>query len=669
MASFDPQTSDTLVHIGSRRAPPPPPAPRLKSPFIPMTLDEVHARGWDALDIIFVSGDAYVDHSSFAAAVICRVLEARGFRVGIIAQPNWRSVDDFRALGKPRLMYCIGAGNMDSMVNLMTAARKPRSDDAYSPGGRAGLRPERATIPYAQRCREAYPDVPIVAGGVEASLRRLAHFDYWQDKVRPSILLDAKCDLVVFGMGERPIVTIAKRLQAGEPVKSIRDVRGTAYVLGASEPPPAGVAVVELPSFEDVAAQTEAGRVAFARMTKRIHHETNPLNAKTLVQRHARRHVVQNPPDLPLSEREMDAIYGLPFNKLPHPSYAEKIPAYEQIRFSVTIMRGCFGGCNFCSITAHQGRTIQSRSQKSILQDIEDMQRVPGYTGVISDIGGPTANMYKMRCKDPDTEAMCHRLSCIDPTICKNLSYDHTPVIDLMQKARQARGVKRVFIASGVRMDLAAKSPKYLEELSAHHVGGHLKVAPEHISDKVLKLMKKPRQDNFLEFKRNFEKASKRSGKEQYLVPYFISSHPGSDLEAMIELALFLKRQGFRPQQVQDFIPTPMDVATAMYYTGIDPTTMEKVYVAKALRDKKLQRALMQAFKPENYFFVREALERAGRTDLIGSHCDALIPQYPPREALVARQQEREGAFGRINPKRSKRAGRPSGAGSAARTS
>ncbi|MCC6809993.1 MAG: YgiQ family radical SAM protein [Deltaproteobacteria bacterium] len=607
-----------------------------------MSREEMHARGWDELDIIFISGDAYVDHSSFAVAIICRVLEARGFRVGIIAQPDWRSVDAFRVLGRPRLMFCVGAGNMDSMVNHMTAARKRRSDDAYSPGAKPGMRPDRATIPYAQRCREAYPDVPVVAGGVEASLRRLAHYDYWQDKVRPSILLDSKCDLVVFGMGERPITTIARRLQAGEPVKTIRDVRGTAYVLGASETAPAGEAVVELPSFEDVVAQTAEGRTAFARMTKKIHHETNPLNAKTLTQRHGQRVVVQNPPDDPLSEREMDAIYNLPYNKLPHPSYTEKIPAYEQIRFSVTIMRGCFGGCTFCSITTHQGRTIQSRSQKSVLADIEDMQRVPGYTGVISDIGGPTANMYKMRCKDPAVEKVCHRLSCIDPTICKNLSYDHTPVIDLMQKARQTRGVKKVFIASGVRMDLAAKSAKYLEELAAHHVGGHLKVAPEHISDKVLKLMKKPRRENFTEFKKNFEKASKKAGKEQYLVPYFISSHPGSDVAAMIELALFLKKNGFRPQQVQDFIPTPMDVATTMYYTGIDPLTMTPVHVAKGLNDKKTQRALMQFFRPENYFVVREALEKAGRKDLIGTHCDALIPPYPPREALEARKRDRE---------------------------
>jgi len=642
MASVSPKDNDLVTLGAKRKTQTAYGLAALRSPFIPMSRAEMDERGWDELDIIFISGDAYVDHSSFGNAVICRVLEARGFRVGMIAQPDWKSVHAFRALGRPKLMFCVGAGNMDSMVNIMTAARKYRSEDMYSPGGKPHLRPERATIPYSQRCREAYPNVPVVAGGVEASLRRLTHFDYWQDKVRPSILVDAKCDLVVYGMGERPIVTVAKRLQAGESIKEIRDVAGTAYLLGASEAVPEGKHIVTLPSFEEVVAQTEEGRVAFARMSKKIHHETNPLNAKTLVQKHAQRTVVQNPPDQPLTEREMDNIYSLPFNKLPHPSYTEKIPAYELIRFSVTIMRGCFGGCNFCSITAHQGRTIQSRSQKSILADIEDMQRVPGYTGNISDIGGPTANMYKMRCKDPETEAVCHRLSCIDPTICKNLSYDHSPVIDLMQKARQVPGVKRIFIASGVRMDLAAKSPKYLEELATHHVGGHLKVAPEHISDKVLKLMKKPRKGNFLEFKTNFEKASKKAGKEQYLVPYFISSHPGSDLESMIELAIFLKRNGFRPQQVQDFIPTPMDVATTMYYTGIDPLTMEKVYVAKGLRDKKLQRSLMQFFRPENYFFVREALEKAGRTDLIGTHCDALIPPQAPREAIQARAKSRE---------------------------
>ncbi len=595
------------------------------------------ARGWDACDIVFVSGDAYVDHPSFAAAIIVRVLEARGYRVGVIAQPDWKSAEPFKALGKPRLMFCVGSGNMDSMVNHMTAARKRRKEDSYSPGGRAGMRPDRATIPYSQRCREAYPDVPIVAGGVEASLRRFTHYDYWQDKVRPSIALDAKCDLIVFGMGERPITTIAKRLAAGEPIKSIRDVRGTTFVLGASETPPTEN-VVELPSHEEALAD----KVVFAKMTKKIHMETNPLNAKTLVQKHAGRAVVQLPPDLPLTEKEMDAIYNLPFNKLAHPSYTEKIPAYEQIKFSVTIMRGCFGGCTFCSITTHQGRTIQSRSQKSILNEIEDMRRIPGYTGVISDIGGPTANMYKMRCKDPDTEAVCKRLSCIDPTICKNLSYDHTPVVELMRKSREVPGVKKVFVASGVRMDLAQKSEAYMRELATHHVSGHLKVAPEHIDDRVLKLMKKPRRENFTGFKREFEKATKAAGKEQYLVPYFISSHPGSDLPAMIELAIFLKKNGLRPQQVQDFIPTPLDVATAMYYTGLDPMTLNPVFVAKGLRDKKMQRALMQFFRPENYFEVREALEQANRKDLIGTHKDALIPPYPPKEALQARKAERE---------------------------
>ena len=606
----------------------------------------MEARGWDQCDIIFVSGDAYVDHPSFGVAIIVRVLEARGYKVGVIAQPDWRSVEPFRALGKPKLMFCLGAGNMDSMVNHMTAARKRRSEDAYSPGGKAGMRPDRATIPYSQRCREAYPDVPVVAGGVEASLRRFTHYDYWQDKVRPSIMVDAKCDLVVYGMGERPITTIAKRLAAGEAVKTIRDVRGTAYLLGASETPPEGA--VELPSHEEALND----KLTFARMTKKIHMETNPLNAKVVIQKHASRWLVQQPPDLPLSEKEMDAIYNLPFNKLPHPMYTEKIPAYEQIKFSVTIMRGCFGGCTFCSITTHQGRTIQSRSQKSILAEIEDMQRIPGYTGIISDVGGPTANMYKMRCKDPETEAVCKRLSCIDPTICKNLSYDHSPVIDLMQKARAQKGVKKVFIASGVRMDLAAKSPKYMKELVTHHVSGHLKVAPEHIDDGVLKMMKKPRQSNFLDFKREFEKATKEAGKEQYLVPYFISSHPGSDVKAMIALAVFLKKNGLRPQQVQDFIPTPLDVATTMYYTGLDPITLKPVYVAKGLRDKKTQRSLMQFFRPENYFVVREALEQEGRQDLIGTHRDALIPPYAPKEALQARKAEREKLFDRSQRKR-----------------
>jgi len=641
MASFDnPLSKDnqpTLVKIGA--VPKKTTLPKAtRSPFIPTTKEEMLARGWDTIDVVFISGDAYVDHPSFANAVIARVLEARGYRVAMLAQPDWTNADDFKRFGKPQIMFCVGAGNMDSMVNHMTAAKKRRTEDAYSPGGKMGLRPDRATIPYSQRCKEAYPDVPVIIGGVEASLRRFAHYDYWQDKVRPSILCDAKSDLLIFGMGERPIVSVIKRLVAGEPIKSIRHVRGTAYLLGAKEADCPIDNAIELPSYE----QVKTDKVSFARMTKKIHHETNPLNARTLIQKHGDRLLVQNPPDLPLSEKEMDAIYNLPYNKLPHPSYQEKIPAYEQIKFSVTIMRGCFGGCTFCSITAHQGRIIQSRSQKSILREIEDLQRLPGYTGMVSDIGGPTANMYKMTCKDDDTESVCRRLSCVHPTICKNLNYDHSPLVELMRKSREVKGVKKVFIASGVRMDLAQKSDAYMQELVTHHVGGHLKVAPEHVDSRVLKHMKKPENENFLGFKKAFDKASKKANKEQYLVPYFISSHPGSDARAMIELAVFLKRNHFKPQQVQDFIPTPMDVATTMYYTGIDPLTMEPIYVAKGLRDKKMQRAMMQFFKPENYFLVRELLEQEKRHDLIGNHCGALISAYPPKEAIDARKKERE---------------------------
>jgi uncharacterized radical SAM protein YgiQ len=628
---------------------------RFAAPLAPTTHQEMLARGWDSVDVVFVSGDAYVDHPSFATAILTRVLESHGFRVGVLSQPDWRSADPWRTFGRPRLFFAISAGNMDSMINHYTANKKVRNDDAYSPGGRIGLRPDRATLPYCHRAREAFPGVPIIAGGVEASLRRLAHYDYWSDTVRRSILLDCKADLVVYGMGERVIVDIARRLAAGESVRDLRDLRGVAYVLGASETPPVervnelatacpvrepdGRRPAELqllPSFEAVASD----KLAFVEATRLIHINTNPLNAKTLVQYHDRQAVVVNPPGLPLTQQEMDRVYDLPYTRRPHPSYTEPIPAYEMIKDSVTIMRGCFGGCTFCSITAHQGRIIQSRSEESILAEVRKMAADPDFKGVISDIGGPTANMYQMRCTRPEVEAKCKRLSCVHPTICKLLGTDHGPLIQLMQKAREEPGIRKVLVASGIRMDLAQLSPEYLRELAAHHVGGHLKVAPEATDPHVLELMKKPANVNFEGFAEAFKKASREAGKpKQYLVPYFIASHPGSDLHAMIDLALFLKRNGYRPDQVQDFIPAPFDIATCMYYTGIDPFTGQQVYVAKQLRDRKLQRALLQFFKPENYFEVRKALEQAGRTDLIGSGCEALIPATPPPEALRARMQ------------------------------
>ncbi len=640
---------------------------------LPMTMAEARERGWKELDIVFVTGDAYIDHPSFAMAILGRVLEAAGFRVGIVSQPDWHSCDAWRTFGKPRLFFAISAGNMDSMINHYTANRKVRNDDAYSPGGRIGLRPDRATLGYCQRAREAYSGVPVIAGSVEASLRRLAHYDYWSDKVRRSILLDAKPDLVAFGMGEETILEIARRLDAGETVRDLRDMRGIAYALGAKESAElkekighwssvvghwslksqdAGVTnpalspitndqFLLLPSFEAVVAD----KPTFAEATKLIHNETNPYNAKGLIQFHDKQAVVCNPPCFPISQAAMDAIYALPYTRRPHPIYKEKIPAFEMIKDSVTIMRGCFGGCTFCSITTHQGRIIQSRSHESVIGEIETMTRDPQFKGVISDIGGPTANMYEMRCSRPEVEAKCRRQSCVHPTICKLLGTDHGPLVKLMKDAREVPGIKKVFVASGIRMDLARRSPEYMRELVRHHVGGHLKVAPEHSDTGVLNLMRKPASDDFDKFAEVFDRESKKAGKTQYIIPYYIASHPGSDLHAMIDLAVFLKRNGYRPDQVQDFSPAPFDVATAMYYTGIDPFTKKPVYVAQHLRDRKLQRALMQFFKPENYFEVRKALEQAGRQDLIGPGCDSLIADNPPREALDKRRKDANTKF------------------------
>ena len=517
---------------------------------------------------------------------------------------------------------------MDSMINHYTANRKVRNDDAYSPGGKIGLRPDRATLSYCQRAREAFKGVPVIAGGVEASLRRLAHYDFWSDKVRKSILLDSKADLVVFGMGENAIVEIAQRLQAGESVKDLRDMRGVAYALGASESPPDDA--LTLPSYDEVVAD----KTHFAEATRIIHQETNPYNARRLMQWHGTQAVVVNPPQLPISETAMDRIYGLPYTRQAHPSYREPIPAFQMIKDSVTIMRGCFGGCTFCSITAHQGRAIQSRSKASIIGEIESMAQDKKFKGTVSDIGGPTANMYQMKCTRPEVEATCRRQSCVHPKICKLLGVDHQPVIELMRAAREVEGVKKVLVASGIRMDLARQSPEYIRELTQHHVGGHLKVAPEHVDPDVLFKMRKPANDDFEYFAEVFKEESQAADKKQYLIPYFIASHPGSDVEAMINLAVFLKQNGYKPDQVQDFIPAPLDVATCMYYTGLDPFTKKPVFIAKGLRDRKTQRALMQFFKSENYFEVRDALRSAGRTDLIGDGCDCLIPSYATQRSL-----------------------------------
>jgi uncharacterized radical SAM protein YgiQ len=619
----------------------------------PMTAAEMRERGWDGVDIVFVTGDAYVDHPSFAMAILHRVLERAGFKVAILSQPEWKSCEPWRQFGRPRLFFAVSAGNMDSLINHYTANKKVRNDDAYSPGGRIGLRPDRATLVYCQRAREAFPGVPVITGGVEASLRRLAHYDYWSDTVKRSVLLDSKADLLVYGMGENNILEIAKRFRAGQTHRDLRDLRGVAYSLGAresaelrerlalertSEPEiaPSSTKWIELPSYE----QVRDDKIAFAEATRIIHTNTNPFNAATLVQFHDRQAVVQTPPALPLSQQQMDEIYDLPYTRRPHPSYTEAIPAHEMIKDSVTLMRGCFGGCTFCSITAHQGRIIQSRSEESVLKEVEKVAADPEFKGVISDIGGATANMYTMRCTRPEVEAKCKRLSCVHPTICKLLGTDHGPLIELMRKVRDVDGIRKVFVSSGIRMDLAQLSPEYVRDLATHHTGGRLKVAPEHTSPRVLELMKKPSIDNFGVFAEQFREASAEAGKpRQQLVPYFIASHPGSDLDEMIDLALYLKRNGYRPDQVQDFIPAPFDIATCMYYTGIDPFTKKPVRIAKGMRDRKMQRALMQFFKPENYFEVREALIQAGRSDLIGG-CEGLIPAQPPKEALEARRRQ-----------------------------
>jgi uncharacterized radical SAM protein YgiQ len=534
---------------------------------------------------------------------------------------------------------------MDSLINHYTANKKVRNDDAYSPGGRIGLRPDRATLAYCQRAREAFPGVPVIAGGVEASLRRLAHYDYWSDSVKRSILLDSKADLVVYGMGEKSIVEIAQKLKTGNTLRDVRALRGVTYALGAKESDALRSQGLEslgwekaelVPTYE----QVRDDKFAFAEATRIIHTNTNPFNAATLVQFHDRQAVIQTPPALPLSQEEMDEVYDLPYTRRPHPSYAEPIPAHEMIKDSVTILRGCFGGCTFCSITAHQGRIIQSRSQESVLREVHQLAADPEFKGIISDIGGATANMYTMRCTRPEVEAKCKRLSCVHPGVCKLLGTDHGPLVELMREVREVEGIRKVFVSSGIRMDLAQLSPEYVRELAEHHTGGRLKVAPEHTSTKVLELMKKPDIDNFGGFAQQFKEASADAGKpKQQIVPYFIASHPGSGLAEMIDLALYLKRNGYRPDQVQDFIPAPFDIATCLYYTGIDPFTKKEVHVAKGINDRKMQRALMQFFKPGNYFAVREALIQAGRADLIGG-CEGLIPANPPKEAIEARRRQ-----------------------------
>ncbi len=704
-----PQLQSWLPAPGAQRVP--------AAPFLPMTRAEMEALGWVECDVIIVTGDAYVDHPSFGMALIGRVLEAQGLKVGIIAQPDWHSAEPFRALGRPRLFFGVTAGNMDSMVNRYTSDRRVRSDDAYTPGGKGGQRPDRSVIVYAQRVREAYRDVPIVIGSIEASLRRIAHYDYWSEKVRRSILLDAKADLLVFGNAERQIMEIARRLDGGERIEALTDIRGTAFVrrerpegwieidsthldtpgpinppldpyalspaAGGTPPasaanPEAGVnvvrfvrrvrnadrehSVIRLPAYEQVISDP----VLYAHASRILHLESNPGNARALVQRHGDQEVWLNPPPIPLEMAEMDWIYELPYQRRPHPSYgAAVIPAYKMIRFSVSIQRGCFGGCTFCSITEHEGRIIQNRSEDSVIREIEQIRdAVPGFTGVISDLGGPTANMYRIACKSPQIESACRRPSCVFPGICPNLNTDHSALIGLYRRARELPGIKKVLIASGVRYDLAIESPEYVRELAQHHVGGYLKIAPEHVREGPLSLMMKPGVGAYDRFKELFDRYSKAAGKEQYLIPYFIAAHPGTTDEDMLELALWLKRNGFRADQVQAFLPSPMATATAMYHTGKNPLhrvtrSSAGVTVPKGLRVRRLHKAFLRYHDANNWPLLREALRRMGRAELIGPGRHQLIPSWQPAGTGLAREGQRA-APSRKQPIRTQHTGLPS---------
>ena len=658
------------------------------APELPTTRAEMDALGWDSCDIIVVTGDAYVDHPSFGMAVIGRVLEAQGFRVGILSQPQWTSAEPFKALGKPNLFFGVAAGNMDSMINRYTADKKRRNDDAYTPNNQGNMRPDRAVIVYSQRLREAYKDVPLVIGSIEASLRRIAHYDYWSDKVRRSILLDSSADMLVYGNAERAIVDIAHRLSNGEEIHKIRDLRGTAFVnkrvpegwrvidstdidvvgptkgpvnpyqdtspqtcsqsstKAASEPEQQVVTildakqkseqeVIRIPSYEQVVSDD----ALYAHASRVLHKETNPYNARPLVQAHGDRQVWLNPPPIPLETEELDWVFELPYTRLPHSSYGSApIPAYEMIRHSVNIMRGCFGGCTFCSITEHEGRIIQNRSEDSIIREVEAIRDTStGFTGVISDLGGPTANMWRVACKSKEIEAKCRLLSCVYPAICKNLNTDQTPLIKLYRRAREVRGVKKVLIASGLRYDLAVETPEYVKELVTHHVGGYLKIAPEHTEEGPLSKMMKPGMGTYDKFKAMFDKYSKEAGKEQYLIPYFIAAHPGTSDKDMMNLALWLKRNKFRADQVQTFYPSPMASATAMYHSGRNPLKRvsrksEVMSTVKSLPQRQLHKAFLRYHDSDNWPELRTALKKMGRADLIGNGKLHLVPpRQPPK--------------------------------------
>ncbi|EGW22624.1 YgiQ family radical SAM protein [Methylobacter tundripaludum] len=655
------------------------------APVLPMSKAEMDELGWDACDVILVTGDAYIDHPSFGMALIGRLLEAQGFRVGIISQPDWTSAKDFMKLGRPNLFFGVTGGNMDSMVNRYTSDKKIRSNDAYTPNGAAGKRPDRAVNVYSHRCREAYKDVPIIIGGIEASLRRIAHYDYWSDKVRKSVLLDSKADLLVYGNAERQVVEIAHRLANGEAISELKGIRGTVHFVkqipegwavkdstdvdkpGATmtpidpyqeqpacdkKPEPSNAdekvihfdklqirnrrsqTVIRLPAYEAV----KDDPILYAHASRVMHGETNPGNARALIQLHGTRQVWINPPPIPLTTKEMDGVFDLPYSRVPHKEYGSaNVPAFEMIQHSVNIMRGCFGGCTFCSITEHEGRIIQSRSEDSIIKEIEAIRDTsPAFTGHISDLGGPTANMYRLACKDPEIEAACRKPSCVYPGICPNLNTDHTPLIKLYRRARALPGIKKIFIASGLRYDLAVESPEYVKELVTHHVGGYLKIAPEHTEQGVLSKMMKPGMGTYDRFKEMFDKYSKEAGKEQYLIPYFIAAHPGTTDNDMLNLALWLKRNGFRADQVQAFLPSPMSIATAMYHSGKDTLrkvsrTAEDIAIPKSFKQRRLHKAFLRYHDPKNWPLLREALKDMGRSDLIGNGKQHLIPTFQPK--------------------------------------
>lgn len=595
--------------------------------YLPICKKDLEERGIDQLDFVFITGDAYVDHPSFGTALIARLLEDEGFKVGIIAQPNWNDVADFRKLGKPRLGFLINSGNIDSMVNHYTASKKKRSDDLYSPGGKSGFRPDRAVIVYSNRAREAFKDVPIILGGIEASLRRFAHYDYWDNKVRRSILLDSKADLLIYGMGEKTIIEVANLLNYGMNIENMTNVRGTVFV---SKYKDNLKDYIEAPSYEEVVSD----KLAYAESFKLESYEQDAIRGKTLLQKHGDRYVVQNPPQYPLTQEEMDRVYSLPFTRDYHPIYeaAGRIPAINEVKFSISSHRGCFGSCSFCALTFHQGRTIQNRSQKSILDEAELMLKDKDFKGYIHDVGGPTANFRHKSCKLQETKGVCKTKHCMHPAPCKNLTISHQEYLSLLRKLRKLPGVKKVFIRSGIRYDylIHDKNTEFFEELCKHHISGQLKVAPEHISDKVLAQMGKPTKEVYNRFTKKYFEINNKLGKKQYLVPYLMSSHPGSDLNAAIELALYIKEMGYTPEQVQDFYPTPGSLSTTIYYTGINPFTKEKVYVPRDQKEKSMQRALLQFNVPENYNLVREALIKAHREDLIGYGTKCLIPPRAP---------------------------------------